>query len=122
MPEDPNRNDGQEKLVSVNELEEKIKADPNNAALKEELAAALVQRHLGGEEESDVGSEPDISRLRQILADLPREKASYARAYVAHLDKKDDEAVGQLVRWARGSDPGKAAEPLSSDELYLDVI
>jgi tetratricopeptide (TPR) repeat protein len=107
---------------SVQELEDKIKANPDDIGLKEELAGALVERYLGGEEGSDPGNDADVARLRTILADLPKEKAPYARAYVAYLDEKDDEAADWLIRWTKGGDASKVPEPLTADELQVDVI
>jgi tetratricopeptide (TPR) repeat protein len=110
-----------EEVLSVNELEDLIKDSPDDLTLKEDLAAALVDRVVYGDDEVGPGSEHDIERLREMLVSLPADQAAFARAYVAYLDAKDAEAAGWLIKYARGDDD-ESSKPFSADELYLDVI
>lgn len=111
-----------EDVLSVDELENLIREAPDDLTLKEDLAAALVDRLVYGDDEVGPGSNHDIDRLREMIACLPPQKASYARGYVAYLDSKDTEAAQWIVKYAHGDDDETASEPFSPDELYLDVI
>ena len=113
---------GYEDVLSVDELEDLLRESPDDLTLKEDLAAALVDRIVYGDDRVGPGSEHDIERLREMLACLSSDKAVYARGYVAYLDFKDTEAVRWIMKYARGDDEGNANESFSSDELYLDVI
>lgn len=113
---------GYEDVLSVDELEDLLRESPDDRTLKEDLAAALVDRIVYGDDRVGPGSEHDIERLREMLACLSSDKAVYARGYVAYLDSKDTEAVRWIMKYARGDDEGNANESFSSDELYLDVI
>jgi len=114
--------DSYEDVLSVDELEDLLSESPNDLALREDLAAALVDRLVYGDDQVGPGDEQDIQRLRETLACLPSEKALFARAYAAYLNSDDAQAAHWLVRYARGDDDGISGESFSADELYLDVI
>ena len=114
--------DRYEDVLSVDELEDLIKESPDDLTLKEDLAAALVDRVVYGDDEVGPGSEKDVERLREMLLSLAPDQAVFARAYVAYLDSNDVEAARWLVKYARGDDDESAGESFSPDELYLDVI
>jgi tetratricopeptide (TPR) repeat protein len=111
-----------EDVLSVDELEDLLKESPNDLALKEDLAAALVDRLVYGDDEVGPGNEHDVERLREMLACLSGDKAAFARGYAAYLDSDDAEAAHCIVRYARGDDDEISSESFSADELYLDVI
>jgi tetratricopeptide (TPR) repeat protein len=114
--------DRYEDVLSVDELEDLLKESPDDLALQEDLAAALVDRVVYGDDEVGPGSEQDIERLRELLLSLAPDQAVFARAYVAYLDSRDVEAARWLMKYASGDDDDSAGEPFSPDELYLDVI
>ncbi|MGE5302749.1 MAG: tetratricopeptide repeat protein [Alphaproteobacteria bacterium] len=122
MLDDESATNGYEQVLSVDEVEDLLKESPDDLMVKEDLAAALVDRLVYGDDNVGPGSEHDVERLREILACLSSDKAVYARAYVAYLDSKDTEAVRWIVKYARGGDEENVSESFSSDELYLDVI
>jgi tetratricopeptide (TPR) repeat protein len=122
MFEDASATSGYEDVLSVDELEDLLTESPDDLTLKEDLAAALVDRLVYGDESAGPGTEHDIERLREMLACLSPNKAAYARGYVAYLDSKDTEALRWIIKYARGDDEENASESFSSDELYLDVI
>lgn len=113
---------GYEDVLSVDELEELLEESPDDLALKEDLAAALVDRLVYGDDEVGPGNAYDTVRLREVLAALPGDRAVYARGYAAYLHSDYVEAAHFLVKYARGENDEISNEPFSADELYLDVI
>lgn len=122
MFEDTSETNGYEDVLSVDELEDLLKDSPDDLTLKEDLAAALVDRLVYGDDQLGPGNEHDIERLREMLACLSPDKAVYARGYVAYLDSQDTEAARWIIKYAHGDDDESASESFSPDELYLDVI
>ena len=112
--------DEQEKLLSIDELEAELEADPSDATIKEDLAYALVERYFYGpykEGHETEGAESDLARMREVVADLPDDMATWPRAYLAYLDEQNKECIAWITKWAIAVT--KIAEtPLDSDQLY----
>jgi len=111
--------DEQEELT-VEQLEAELKANPSDVVIKEDLAYALVDRCFYGpwEEGYEIeNSEADLTRVRQVVADLPDDMATWPRGYLAYLDEKDEECIAWMTKWAlEVTQNGET--PLNSDELF----
>ena len=113
--------DEQEELPTVEQLEAELKADPSDVVIKEDLAYALVDRCFYGpyEEGHEIeNSEADLTRVRQVVADLPDDMATWPRGYLAYLDEQGEECIAWMTKWALVVTQN-AETPLNSDELYV---
>jgi tetratricopeptide (TPR) repeat protein len=106
--------DTKSELRSVEELKAKLKLRPDDVDLKEELASALTYRYIYGEGEQAAGNEADIKCVREILEELPEDKALFPRAYLAYRDGKKKEFTEKLVRFAQYEE---GVRPFDSGEL-----
>ncbi len=69
---------------SVAEMELQLKARPNDIELRADLAQALVDRHMFGEDAHPAGSDEDIERLIEVVAGLSEDVAFYQRDYFVY--------------------------------------
>ncbi len=109
--------------LSVKELEAKIKISPNDVELKKNLARALINRYLFGEEGASPGDETDLKHLRELVKKLPRDAVPYSRAYLAYLDHKEDEAITWLVKaFVYTEQEGQVPPVLTAEEVYFYIF
>jgi tetratricopeptide (TPR) repeat protein len=107
----------EEKETSIEEMEDGVKANPNDSELKKDLAYALLFRYLYG---AEAGDKQDLKRLRALVKELPEPMAQFPRAYISYLDKKYDETVKWLI--VHASTSANAGETLTCDELYAEFL
>ncbi len=99
-------------VLTVEELEEKLTADPTDLEIQEDLAQALLDKYL-----YEKGSEQDIERLTRLLVGMSKDRALFERAYIAWHNRKDNEAVEKLCEYALQTSRDRD-EPFTSDELW----
>ena len=110
----------QTRALFVEELESKVKKYPDDIDLKKNLAAALLYRYLYGDEGQEALNKIDLERVREIVQDLPPDRALYVRAYLALCDGNQEQSNELLIRSFSSFDKNSA--PLSSDELWFWII
>ena len=87
----------------IKEIEARLSDAPENKALQEQLAQALVERLIEGEYEEgkeEEGRNAAKERLKTILDNLPQDRAFYNRAYLAYIEYEDEEAAQWIEKWA----------------------
>lgn len=104
--------------LTVEEIEAKLKSCPKDEELRMDLARALVNRHIYGENGHPAGDRADLDRANELLSNLPMDEALYDRAYLAYQDKKMREFMELSTKWASEyGDPDE--KPISADSAYF---
>lgn len=104
---------------TVKIIEDELLSAPDDIELKKELTFAIFDRYLYGQGNLPAKNKFDLQRLRELFIQLPDDVALIPRAYVAHLDHREDEALSLLAKAYLHPTQKGEIQAVTSDEVWF---
>ena len=114
---------GENAQRTVEQLEALLRDNPENEKYKMDLVEGLYDRNLYRDMAKDgaqAEQESDLTRIKELLAELPEDAHPYYRAFIAYSEYKDEDAIHWIGQWAEGISQ-RDDVPLSTDE-YISLL